>query len=95
LVTIREADLSESVAGATAGNISRAKSELSQFETTWASVKDAVRQKAPAAADRIEVAIGKAEGELNENPPTQSQYVAALQALLQAVRDANAQLASS
>jgi hypothetical protein len=91
-IKIREADLGESVDWASQGNVTQAKSELGQFMSTWNDLKDAVRRQSSSSADRIEAAAKNAQSELDENPPTQSQYHEALLTLQKAVADANAQL---
>jgi hypothetical protein len=89
---IPDGDLGEGVDAAAIGNVTRAKSELGQFQASWNDIKDDVRQRSAAAADRIDAASARALSELNEDPPTQSEYYAAMQTLQKAVADSNAQL---
>jgi hypothetical protein len=91
-VTIKAGNLGQSVTAAGAGDLANAKKEYGEFQDDWSAVKDAVRARSGAMADRIEAANTKAGNELKEDPPTQSQYFEALQTLQQAVLDANAQL---
>ena len=91
-VTIRAGNLGQAVNAAGAGDLANAKKEYGEFQDDWGAAKDAVRARSGALADRIDAASTKAGTELNEDPPTQSQYFEALQTLQQAVLDANAQL---
>ena len=91
-VDIRAGNLGQSVNAAGAGDLVNAKKEYAEFQDDWGAVKDAVRARSGALADRIEEASSRAGNALNEDPPTQSQYFEALQTLQQAVLDANAQL---
>jgi hypothetical protein len=87
-LTIRTADLDEAVEHAQDGNLDGAKSEFGQFSARYAQVKDAVRQRSPALADRIDAAAAAAQRALDEN----DSYLGALRTLQQAVADANTQL---
>ncbi len=93
---IAPTDLRQSVTWASQGNLARAHDEFDQFRDDWSLVQAAVRQAAPPVADTIDQATANVTA-IVSNPnnanPAQSEYYPALQALQQAVLDANQQLA--
>jgi hypothetical protein len=91
-ISIRTGDLDEAVEWAAESNLTRARSEFGQFQSSWANVKDAVRQRSAALADQIDAAATRAQRELNEDPAQQDEYFEALQRLQTAVTEANNQL---
>ncbi len=93
-IVIRPGNLGESVDWAGQGNLASAKSEFGQFQEDWASVKTAVRQKAPDVADQVEAAITRVQTIVAASAPAKEQYFPALQDLQQVVEDANKQLAN-
>jgi hypothetical protein len=91
-IVIRPSNLGESVDWAGQGNLASAKSEFSQFQEDWASVKSAVRQKSPDIADQIDAAIAQVQTIVAASTPPKEQYFPALQDLQKLVEDANQKL---
>jgi hypothetical protein len=92
---IRARAVGEAVEAAEANNINDARDEFAEFQRDWAAVKDEVVRRAPSVAARVDAAIAQTSPALGTGTPAppQAQYLAALEALLQVVEAANAELA--
>lgn len=75
--------ISKTTAAVNAGDFTKARKEFDQFENSWGTVEDGIRQKAPSTYQAIEADMDKVEEALKTSNKQKS--LAALQALNQQV----------